>query len=161
MLFDITALAFILTTPYFWLFVGLLFLVLETATPGLFYFLSFSIAAAITAISSIIFSSPITQLCVFIFSIVLSLYILRSWLQGKMQSNNEVKNTNAEAIKGKTGIVVERISPNTFGQVKINGEIWSARPLHAVEIEKGALVKITGIKGAHVIVISQKKETIS
>jgi membrane protein implicated in regulation of membrane protease activity len=57
-----------------------------------------------------------------------------------------------EALIGKEGLVVEQVS-SQGGQVRINGELWTARPYDdALVIEPGAKVDILQIKGATAMV---------
>lgn len=56
------------------------------------------------------------------------------------------------ALVGKQGIVVEEVS-DQGGQVKISGELWTARPYDDTEvIEPGATVDVIEIRGATALV---------
>jgi membrane protein implicated in regulation of membrane protease activity len=57
-----------------------------------------------------------------------------------------------DALVGRTGIVVERVS-SQGGQVRIGGELWSARPYDDdLVIEPGRKVDVFQIKGATALV---------
>jgi membrane protein implicated in regulation of membrane protease activity len=57
-----------------------------------------------------------------------------------------------EALVGKTGLVVEQVSCQG-GQVRIGGELWTARPYDEdAVIEPGAKVDVFQIKGATALV---------
>ena len=57
-----------------------------------------------------------------------------------------------EALVGRKGVVVERVS-SEGGQVRIGGELWTARPYDEdLVIEPGAKVDILQIKGATALV---------
>ncbi len=60
--------------------------------------------------------------------------------------------TNANALIGKEGIVTEAINPDQPGYVKIQGELWLARSLAKTQLQKGTLVRVVNIRGAHVVV---------
>jgi inner membrane protein len=53
--------------------------------------------------------------------------------------------TNVDAIIGKKGIVLQSITENVDGRVKVGNEEWKARA--AEEIEKGMEIVVTGISG--------------
>jgi membrane protein implicated in regulation of membrane protease activity len=57
-----------------------------------------------------------------------------------------------EALVGRTAVVVERVS-SQGGQVRIGGELWTARPYDDdLVIEPGAKVDVLQIKGATALV---------
>jgi membrane protein implicated in regulation of membrane protease activity len=57
-----------------------------------------------------------------------------------------------QALVGKTAVVVEEVS-SQGGQVRINGELWTARPYDEDQvIEPGAKVDVFVIKGATALV---------
>jgi membrane protein implicated in regulation of membrane protease activity len=56
------------------------------------------------------------------------------------------------ALVGKQGVVVDEVSAHA-GQVKIGGELWTARPFDEQEtIEAGATVDVFEIRGATAVV---------
>ncbi len=58
-----------------------------------------------------------------------------------------------EALKGRTAVVVERVD-GSRGQIKLAGEIWSARALDAGEVyEPGSQVNVVEIDGATAVVM--------
>jgi membrane protein implicated in regulation of membrane protease activity len=62
--------------------------------------------------------------------------------------------TGAEALIGQRGYVLEPLSHATPGRVKINGEIWTARPYDEDDqIEEGTAVDVVSIKGATAYVL--------
>ncbi|HTX95293.1 MAG TPA: NfeD family protein [Mycobacterium sp.] len=57
-----------------------------------------------------------------------------------------------EALQGKKALVLERISGD-HGQVKLNGEVWTARPLNEADVyEPGESVTVMQIDGATAVV---------
>ena len=72
-------------------------------------------------------------------------------LVNKLFKNKDNTNMNNSAVLGKKGIVVKAISnANPVGQVKVNGELWSAiksekdKPIN--EGESVIIEKIDGVK---------------
>ncbi len=61
--------------------------------------------------------------------------------------------TGSEALIGESGIAISKLGGNLIGQVKLHGEIWNAE-CPAGEIEPGARVVVTGLKGLNLVVNS-------
>lgn len=60
--------------------------------------------------------------------------------------------TNIDALTGKTALVLEQVGAHS-GRVKLNGEVWTARPLDPEEnYVEGATVYVMKIDGATAIV---------
>lgn len=60
--------------------------------------------------------------------------------------------TNAEALPGKHALVLENVSEQS-GQVKLDGEVWTARPLDPTEVyPPGTTVTVMEIDGATAVV---------
>lgn len=59
--------------------------------------------------------------------------------------------SNADAVLGKTGVVLERIAPHAPGQVRVGDEVWRARLSHDAEgepaKEPGTTVVVESIDG--------------
>lgn len=62
--------------------------------------------------------------------------------------------TDARALAGSTALVIERVSDDS-GQVRLNGELWRARPYAGGgAIEAGLPVSVAGVDGATLLVYS-------
>ncbi|MBE7160278.1 MAG: NfeD family protein [Williamsia herbipolensis] len=60
--------------------------------------------------------------------------------------------TNAEALQGKTAVVTTTVDAHG-GQVRLDGSIWSARPLHSGDVfAEGEDVMVMQIDGATAVV---------
>ena len=67
--------------------------------------------------------------------------------------NDDELKTNVDALIGKTGIVTKKINTiNQVGQVKIEGETWSALGENEMDIEKGVQIIVKKVKGVRLIV---------
>ena len=139
------------TLFFIWLVIALVALILEMGSPGLFFFLSFSFGALATAIVSLWFDSLVVQGCTFLASTIFALIILRLWLVRSRKHLPHTR-TNIYALQGKRAMVLKRISPEKPGIVKIDGEVWTARPADYRGIETGVEVEVVDVVGAHVIV---------
>ena len=68
-------------------------------------------------------------------------------------NRNDNTVTNAFSIIGKNGIVTKEIDPTTdIGQIKVNGEKWSAKSSTNEVIPVGTEVKVLKIKGVKAII---------
>ncbi|GAA1463890.1 NfeD family protein [Williamsia maris] len=60
--------------------------------------------------------------------------------------------TNAEALQGKTAVVTAEVT-SRGGQVRLDGDTWSARPMHDADVyETGQDVMVMQIDGATAVV---------
>lgn len=127
-----------------WLVIAGLCFVIESFTVGFFVFW-FGIGALITLAVSFFIDNIIIQTAVFIVSSSL-LLILTKPLVKKFIKNVDTHPTNYQSLVGKEGIVLEDIdSINGSGQVKVNGELWSATS--NTNIEKNTKIKVIGVNG--------------
>ena len=104
-------------------------------------------------IVSLIFPGDIfLQLGVFIVTSTLLIFLTKPFVE-KFTKKDKVAKTNAYSIIGKKGVVVQDINP-TFGvgQVKVTGEVWSAKTTDGGTIEKGTEVEVIKIDGVKAVV---------
>ena len=67
--------------------------------------------------------------------------------------SNGTPKTNAFSIIGKKALVIKNIdSINKSGQIKVNGEVWSAIGKNDDTIEKGTEVEVVSINGVKAVV---------
>ncbi len=80
------------------------------------------------------------------------LYILigRNWVRHRLHVQEAP--SNADALIGRHGMVLQRVGRHAAGQVKIDGEIWRARPAVGAgeTIETGTEVTVTAVDGVTV-----------
>lgn len=82
---------------------------------------------------------------------VAMLWLVRPSIVARLQSGPELT-LGHEALVGRTAIVVDEVSPQG-GQVRIGGELWTARPYDETSvIARGATVDVLQIKGATALV---------
>lgn len=147
----------------FWLILAGACFIIEMITIGFFIFW-FGIGALLAMITSFIVPGNIfIQALVFTVSSV-GLLILTKPLVEKFTKKDKKLETNAYSIIGKKGIVVQDINP-TFGvgQIKVAGEVWSAKTNDGSKIEKGSEIEIINIDGVKAVVepVSVKSELIN
>lgn len=146
-----------------WLIIAGACFIVEMITIGFFIFW-FGIGALLAMITSFIFPDNIfLQALIFTISSII-LLILTKPLVEKFTKKDKKIETNAYSIIGKKGIVVQDINP-TFGvgQIKVAGEVWSAKTNDGSIIEKGSEIEIINIDGVKAVVesISVKSELIN
>lgn len=123
---------------------------LEMGSPGMFFFLSFSLGAGIAALFSLYANNPTAEFIMFLCASVVSFLLLKRYV--KSISKDTFYTTNVYALRGKKAIVTETISSVKRGWVTIDGQIWAASADDESTIEKGSLVLVVNSAGSHLIV---------
>lgn len=140
-----------------WLIIAILFFILEMMGPGFLLFWV-GVGALLTMVVSIFVDNIAIQLGIFTISSTALLFCTRPFV--KKFSKNDTVPTNAYSFIGKTGIVIKEINPiKGIGQIKVNGEIWSAKPSSDDIIAEGELVTVLKIDGVKAIVEKSKEKT--
>ena len=135
---------------YVWLILAGIFVIGEVLTSGFLIFW-FSLGSLIAMIVSFFIPDVIVQTTVFLISSVILILATKPLV--KKFANIDTIKTNAQSIIGKKGLVTKDInSIKATGQVKIEGELWSAIGKDDMDIPKGTEVEVNEIKGVKVIV---------
>ena len=138
-----------------WLVIAGVCLVIEIMTAGFLVFW-LAIGALISMIVSLVTDSILIQTAVFVISSAILIFATKPFVK-KFAKTKNVK-TNAFSIIGQNGIVTKEIdSINAKGQVKIDGETWSAVGKDDMDIPKGTEVEVLEIKGVKAVVTPVKK----
>ena len=133
-----------------WLIASGVFFIIEIFTVGFLIFW-LGIGALFAILISFLTNNIIIQTTVFVISSGLLIFATKP-LVNKI-TKKEVIPTNVYSIVGKKGIVVEDIDWSTgTGQIKSEGEVWSAKTNEQINIPKGTEVEIESIDGVKVIV---------
>lgn len=144
----------------FWLIVAGLFFVGEIFTLGFLIFW-FGIGALFAMIVSFFTTNIIIQTTVFL--ITSTIFILATKPLVKKFVNVKKTNTNVFSIIGKKALVIKDIDPiHSSGQIKLNGEVWSAETENDEIIKEGSeveVLKINGVKAIVKLVESEKVES--
>ncbi len=128
--------------------IGVLVLI-ELLTYGL-YFAALAVAAVVPLILSLIGAPVWLQALGFLAAAIAALFYVRPLIR-KWQGEKPERMTNVESLIGKQGIVLEEVTDRS-GQIKIWGEVWTARSTDP--IPEGAKVVVEQIDGASLIVRS-------
>jgi membrane protein implicated in regulation of membrane protease activity len=133
-----------------WLIAAALLAAGEVATLG-FFLGPIALAAVLAALVALADGSLELQFLAFILGSVASLAIIRPIATRHLRQPAHVR-TGAAALVGARAIVLERVDADR-GQVKIGGEVWSARSYDEDEImEPGTRVEVLKIEGATALV---------
>lgn len=145
---------------HFWLIAAGIFLIIEIITTGFLVFW-LSIAAIIAMFVSFFTDDLIIQSVVFLLSSIILIFSTKPLVHKFMNSKNTTP-TNAYSIIGKQGIVIKDIdSSKNIGQIKVNGEVWSATTNNDTIISKGTKIEVIKIDGVKAVVTTTPVETIS
>ena len=140
-----------------WLIAAGVFLILEMFTLGFLVFW-LSIGSLVAMLVSFVIDNIIIQTTVFVFSSGILIFATKPFVKKFTEKDNT--KTNVYSLVGKKAIVIEDINWTTgSGQIKVNGEVWSAKTKEQVNIEKGIEVEIESIEGVKAFV-KPLKETI-
>ena len=134
----------------FWLIASGIFFIAEIITVGFLIFW-LGIGALITMIVSFFTSNLIIQTTVFVISSTILIFATRPLIN--KFANTKTTSTNSFSLVGKKGIVTQNIdSIRGTGQIKVQGELWSAISKDSDIIPKNTEVEILSIKGVKLIV---------
>lgn len=133
-----------------WLIAAGVFFVLEIFTVGFLVFW-LGIGCLLAMLVSFITDSIIVQTAVFVISSGLLIFATKPLVKKIAQRDNA--KTNVYSLVGKKAIVTEDIDWATgSGQIKIEGQVWSAKTKEQVNIPKGTEVEIESIEGVKTFV---------
>lgn len=134
----------------FWLIVAGIFFIVEIATTGFLIFW-LGIGALLAMITSFITNSIVAQTIVFVITSCILIPLTKP-LADKFINKKTVA-TNSYSLINKHGIVIMDINPiEATGQVKVNGEIWSAKSQDESIIPQGTEIEVLDIDGVKLIV---------
>lgn len=135
----------------FWLIAAGIFFIIEMATIGFLVFW-LGIGAILAMLTSFITDSILIQSLVFVITSTLLLIFTRPLVDKFIKVPKEIK-TNAYSIIGKKGIVISKINNiEGTGQIKIGGEVWSAKSSENEDIPENTEIEIVEIDGVKAVV---------
>ena len=110
-----------------------------------------ALAAVLAGVVAALGGGVVVQLVVFIAASIASIALIRPIAQRHLRTPARLR-TGTAALVGAKGVVTERVD-DLSGQVKIGGEVWSARAfLDGQVLEPGARVEVAKIEGATALV---------
>ena len=146
----------------FWLILSGIFFVFEMATVGFLIFW-LGIGALTAMIISFFVYNVIIQTAVFAVTSIALIFLTKPFVKKFAKPGANVK-TNAYSIIGKNAIVTKEIDSNAnVGQIRVGGDVWSAKTENEEVIPAHAEVKVLRIEGVKAIVttdLTAKPDTI-
>ena len=142
-----------------WLIASGVFIIIEIFTVG-FLFFWLAIASLISMLVSFITENIIIQTAVFVISSAILIFATKP-LMDKFAKKDKTA-TNVYSLIGKKAVVIKEIDwASGKGQIKIEGEVWSAKTNEQVNIPKGTEVEIESIDGVKAFVKPIKENVFS
>ena len=136
-----------------WLLLFIVLIIIELLTVNLTT-IWFAFGSLVAYILSFFVSDTMIQTIVFLVSSIVFLIFTRPIVK-KFLLNKEVK-TNADMLIGKTCVVTKEITKNETGEVKVNGQYWSAKANKKIKV--GSEAKILSIEGVRLIVKEKEED---
>lgn len=136
-----------------WVVVGVVLLVAEATTTALVpgYF---GVAALLAAVLALLGVAVAVQLIAFGVLAVGALVLTRPAIRRSMTRGSSLR-TGVDAMQGKIGVVTVPIADLEPGQVKVGGEMWTARSFYDGEsIPVGSRVEVVKVEGVTALVIA-------
>lgn len=132
-----------------WLIIAVICGIIEVATMG-FWFLWLALSAVLLSILARLNVVSELSAQVIVFGVITIFFIIFTRpLVVRVFKTKEVK-SNVDALIGLTGVVTMEIVPPHSGQVKLSGEIWTARADQ--KLLQDSLVKVKSVEGVTLFV---------
>jgi len=124
-----------------WAVLALVCLILEL-TAGDFFIICFAIGAIPAAILAALGAGVYYQIVVFVVVTLASLFYVRPFAKRYLHKGEDKRVSNADALIGRQGKVVETVQAGAFGRVQIDGDVWKAVSKENTNIPEGANVVV-------------------
>ena len=136
-----------------WLAAGIALVVAEMFTLTIVLGM-LGVAALVTAGAAFAGVGAVGQAVAFVGTSSVLLLFARPPVQRMLDRGDLGRSSDPRALTGSTAIVVERVS-DTTGQVRLNGELWRARPYAGTgPVDAGRPVSVAAVEGATLLVYS-------
>lgn len=135
-----------------WLIIAVIMLVIEIVTTGLAT-LWFAIGAVVAMIMDLCGASVASQIIAMAAISAVCFIVCMIWVKPKLESlrKKNVQKTNADRLIGREGVVIVPFnSTEGKGQVKVDGQIWSAKS--GEDYTEGTKVTVKAIEGVKLVV---------
>lgn len=133
---------------HIWILIAAVCFIGEMMTVG-FFLLWFGVGASVSAVLNYLGFSETTQVIAFILISIFLLAISRPFAK-KITQGTPSKKAASDRLIGEKGIVIEDISPENGGIVKISGDTW--RAISDQKISKDKYILVEKIKGITLVV---------
>lgn len=134
----------------FWLIGGIALIAAEILS-GDFFLLMVGIGALFGAGAEWLSGNTLVAAAVFALVSIGLVTFARPWLKRRM--HGELVHTNVDALIGKKAVALSTVNQHG-GQVRLDGDVWTARAFNNEAIAAGASVTIVEISGATAVVLA-------
>ena len=134
---------------WIWVALTIIFALIEAFTLGLTT-IWFALAALVMVFLSFLPIPLVFQLMIFLAISAVLLFFTRPVAIRKFKTGKE--KTNVDSLVGKHAIVTIQISEFDRGEVKLNGQFWTARSDDGSAISEGTKCEVVRIEGVQAIV---------
>ena len=124
-----------------WAIVAIVCLILELMA-GDCFIICFSVGALVAAIAAAIGLNGYWQLFIFALFTMIALFWFRPLARRYLHKGEDNRVSNADALLGREGRVVETVKAGGYGRVQIDGDVWKAVTRGAADIPEGATVTV-------------------
>ncbi len=132
---------------FIWIAAAGVFAIIEAFTLGITT-LWFALGAVVAALVSLTGIGFLYQFIIFLAVSILLLYFTKPLAEKRLKIGSE--KTNVDDLPGRVALVVKDIKPFESGQVKVQGQIWTAVTegieYPVIEGEKVTILRIDGVK---------------
>lgn len=129
---------------YIWLMIIILLAIVEIITVNLTT-IWFVVSGLLALFISFVCDTFIIQFAVFVVLGIVLLITTKPYINKLLQSNDN--KTNLDRVEGMTGIVTEEITKKKFGEVKVDGKLWTAYADQKIKVDSMVkIIKIDGVK---------------
>jgi membrane protein implicated in regulation of membrane protease activity len=135
-----------------WAIVAIVCLILELMA-GDCFIICFSFGAVVAAIAAAIGLNGYWQLFIFAVFTVVFLFWFRPLARRYLHKGEDNRVSNADALLGREGRVVETIQTDGYGRVQIDGDIWKAVTNSPESIPEGANVRVVDRESTIITVV--------
>lgn len=135
----------------FWLVLAIIMLVGEFITVG-FFLITLAAGSILAMLVALVTPTIWIQVTVFLLSSILFFFTLKPFMKRLFPVETETRTTVNRVIGKNALVLIDIDNINGKGQVKVDGDIWSARSLNGEIIPKNSVVIIRRVEGVKVIV---------
>lgn len=136
-----------------WLLIAIIFGIIELGTLGLTT-IWFALGAIVTMFFAMIGIGIVWQILIFLIVSGILLYFTRP-IADKYLKIGKVR-TNVDSVIGTIGLVTKQIEEFNTGQVKVQGQIWTAKSYDGSVIEEGTEIKVIKVEGVKLLVMPKE-----
>jgi hypothetical protein len=137
-------------TWWIWLLVGLALLLIEIATPGVFFLFFGAAAIAVGVLTALGFEQAWLQLVVFSVLSIGSLLLFRGPLLRRMRPAAD--RPVVDAIAGETAVLTEDLPAHGIGRAELRGTVWTAENEGDEPLARGQRARVVRVQGLTLIV---------